>query len=152
MKQFTFLLCSERSGSNFITSLLNGHSAISGPPPTHLFRLFGTNRGNYGDLTRDENWNMLVDDVILNFRCQLGSWHTTPTATALKTEAKKRTVAELLRIIYEQEATFDGADHIIVKENHAYRFLPFLLTHFHPCRLLFQVRDPRDVAASWISF
>lgn len=28
---YTFLMCSERSGSNFITKLMNNHSQICGP-------------------------------------------------------------------------------------------------------------------------
>ena len=150
MRQFTFLICSERSGSNFITSLMNGHSQISGPPPTHLFRLFGTNRGNYDDLTVDWNWKILIDDVVLNFDCKLGYWQTILTAEELKQQAQKRSVADLLRVIYEKEAGYDGASHVFVKENHTYSFVPFLFANFPGCRFIFMVRDPRDVASSWV--
>ena len=151
MMKFIFLICTERSGSNFITSLLNGHSAISGPPPTHLFRLFGANASNYGDLSCDDNWETLVEDVALNFSCQLGVWNTSIESNELMQKAEQRSAAELLRVIYEQEAAFDGADYIFVKENHTWRFVPFLDTHFRECRYLFMVRDPRDVAASWVT-
>ena len=151
LKHFTFLISTERSGSNFITSLMNGHSRICGPPPSHLFRLFGTNRGNYGALRSEKNWKTLIDDVALSFRCKLGSWSTTTTARELEQQARKRTVAELLRLVYEKEAEHDGASHLFVKENHTYSFAPFLVAHFPDCRFVWLVRDPRDVASSWVS-
>lgn len=151
MKHFVFLICSERSGSNFITSLMNGHPRICGPPPSHLFRLFGTNRGNYGDLARDRNWDTLVADFVESFWCKLGSWATTVTAEDLAGRVRRRSAAELLRILYESEAEHDGASHVFVKENHTYTFAPFLLAHFPGCRFVRMVRDPRDVASSWVS-
>ena len=149
MKEFTFLISTERSGSNFLAALINGHPLVSGPPPTHLFRLFANNRGNYGDLDNNASWTALVEDVVLNFACGLGSWKTSITEQDLKDRAKERSVAELLRIIYESEADCDRASHIFVKENHTYSFAPFILAHFPNCRLVYLVRDPRDVASSW---
>ncbi len=151
MKDFVFLICTERSGSNFITSLMNGHSQISGPPPSHLFRLFGTNRGNYGDLESDRNWNMLIEDVVVSFDCKLGSWSTGVTVEELKERVERRSVAQVLRFLYEKEAVYDGADVLFVKENHTSSFAPFLLAHFPGCRFVWMVRDPRDVASSWVS-
>lgn len=151
MMPFTFLVCSERSGSNFLTSLLNGHPEVSGPPPTHLFRLFATNRGHYGDLEDDESWTVLVDDVVLNFECKLGLWSTSVTGDDLRHHVSPRTLAWILRFVYEREANHDRAGHIFVKENHTARFAPFLLASFPNCRFVWLVRDPRDVAASWFA-
>lgn len=149
MKQFIFLICSERSGSNFITALMNGHSRISGPPPTHLFRLFGSNSARYGDLSDDRNWQTLVADFSENLGNSLGAWNTKSTAESLMAAKLDRDIASLLRCVYEREADSDQASHLFVKENHSYEFAPFLLAQFQGCRFLFSVRDPRDVALSW---
>jgi len=148
---FTFLIASERSGGNLIASLMNAHSAICAPPPSHLFRLFASNAANYGDLGRDENWSLLLREVIAAFEAQLGSWNTAPTLEGLRSAAIRRNMAEPLRAIYEAEARRDGARHVFVKENQTARFAAFLLAHFRPCRFVFLVRDPRDVAASYLS-
>lgn len=148
--RFCFLICSERSGSNFITSLMNGHPLISGPPPSHLFRLFATNRGNYGDLEDDRNWHLLIDDVVENWGSQLGRWMTEPTAEGLASRARCRSVAEVLRQIYEREAAHDGAEVIFVKENRTATFAHFLLANFPDCSFVWMTRDPRDVAGSWV--
>ncbi|MCP4204940.1 MAG: sulfotransferase [bacterium] len=151
MKQFCFLVSSERSGSNLVTSLMNSHPSVSGPSPTHLFRLFATNRGNYGDLSRDENWRTLIDDLVENFDAKLGSWVTRLSGDELARRVDSRTVTALLRAMYEEEAESDGAEWVFVKENYTYSFAPFLLENFPECRFVVQVRDPRDVASSRIS-
>lgn len=151
MMKFSFLISSERSGTNLLTSLMDGHPAICGPPPSHLFRLFGSNRGNYGDLEADANWETLIADLVLNLGCALGQWHTTVTQDELRKGVRRRSVAELLRFVYEKEASADGASHLFVKENHTYLFVPFLQAHFPDCRFVFLVRDPRDVASSFVN-
>lgn len=148
--RFCFLICSERSGSNFITSLMNGHPTISGPPPSHLFRLFATNRGNYGLLEDDRNWHLLIDDMVENWGSQLGRWMTTPTVEGLSSRARNRSVAELLRLIYESEAEHDGAEVVFVKENRTATFAQFLLASFQDCSFVWMIRDPRDVVGSWV--
>ncbi len=151
MKHFVFLICSERSGSNLIASLMNAHSKICGPPPSHLFRLFGTNRGNYGDLGIKRNWDTLVSDVVYSFKNTPGTWNTTVTVQDLTTSVKRASAALLLRAVYEREADQDGASHLFVKENQTYAFAAFLLANFQDCRFVFMVRDPRDVASSWLA-
>ena len=37
-----------------------------------------------------------------------------------------------------------------VKENHTYQFAETLARYFADCRFVFLVRDPRDVASSWV--
>ena len=130
---------------------MNGHSLISGPPPSHLFRLFGTNRGRYGDLSSAHNWNILIDDVVANFAHKLGYWNTTVSSDELRQNVEEHSVAALLRFIYEKEARYEDASHIFVKENHSYSFAPFLLAQFPDCKFVWLVRDPRDVTSSWLN-
>ncbi len=151
MAEFTFLVCSERSGSNFITNLMNGHKDICGPPPTHLFRLFGSNMDRYGSLDEPDNWNQLLIDVVEGFDNILGSWGSSITKSELSDAVSVRSSAELLKYIYEKEATIDQANHLFVKENHCYSLVPYLMSNFETSRFLFFVRDPRDVAASWVN-
>jgi len=150
MKHLVFLLCTERSGSNFITSMMNGHSQVSGPPPTHLFRLFLQNRENYGQLEVDRNWKLLIDDMVDCFNHKLCEWSTTLQARRLNDSVSERSVMGLLRFIYEHEARFDGASHIFIKENHTHRFADYLAEQDPSIKFVFMTRDPRDVAASWL--
>lgn len=148
---FAFLICSERSGSNLITSLLNGHSRISAPPPSHMFRLFATNAANYGTLTRDDNWQLLLQDVMAAFAHQLGSWNTAPDLDSLAARPLDRSVLAPVAALYRDEAAHDGAATVFVKENHTARFAEVLRARMPGCRFVWMVRDPRDVAVSYLT-
>lgn len=149
--RFSFLICSERSGSNLLTSLLNAHGQVSAPPPSHLFRLFASNTANYGSLARDENWDVLIGDTANAFAAQLGSWNTFVEARDLhKLDLPRHPLAPVMAL-YQHEATHDGATHIFVKENHTARFAETLCQHMGDLRFVFMTRDPRDVAASYLA-
>lgn len=148
MSPLNFLICSERSGSNFITSLLNGHPHISAPPPTHLFRLFALNAHRYDPLSDDRNWENFQSDFREAFEAMPGQWISTFPEEALKFDRSNRSIATALERIYAAERNFDKANISFVKENQTYRFTDFLIHHWPKAKFVFQVRDPRDMALS----
>jgi len=148
---FAFLICTERSGSNLLTNMLNGHPDISAPPPSHLFRLFASNAANYGALDKDANWRILLQDVVQAFAHQLGSWNTSLDVIDLLACDLPRTVIAPIAELYRAEAAFDGANMVFVKENHTARFADVLQRQLPGCRFVYMVRDPRDVAASYLA-
>lgn len=147
--KFSFLMCSERSGSNFIVSLMNGHPEISGPPSSHLFRLFGLNAHNYFPLTNDENWQAFTDDLVSGQENMLSEWETKIDAAELDAACPNRTMREALDYTYAKECR--GNEQLsFVKENYTHMVVAFLLANWPDAKIVHQVRDPRDVAASWI--
>jgi hypothetical protein len=143
-----FLICSERCGSNLITRMVDNHPAFCGPSPTHLIRLLVENRHAYGDLRLTDNWLAVCQDAAELLTTKIGHWRTQPTAAELA-EVAPRTLPALLRSILEGEALACGKSQLFVKENHAARLLPFLLTAWPRSRFVYLVRDPRDMALSW---
>lgn len=147
--QFDFLICSERSGSNLLTRILNAHPSICGPFPSHLFRIFTQNYHRYGDLQKDENWRCFVDDVAFYMQHIFATWKSHLSASELLDCVKHRSLAAVGRACYEREAAAHGKSRLFVKENHTWSFAPYLLSHFSSARFIWLVRDPRDMAMTW---
>ncbi len=148
---FVFLMCSERSGSNFVTKLMNAHSQFVGPSTKHLFNPILRNYFRYGDLTDAAAWELLLIDVLRLYRVDFSVWRLELDLPTLRAMAAPGDLAGLLTAIFQAEAALDGAEHVFVKENQLYEFFPFLLTHFPQAHYLYLARDPRDMALSWKS-
>jgi len=146
--QFDFLMCSERSGSNLITKILDAHSRLCGPFPTHLLRHMSLNLFRYGDLTEDRNWLVFLEDVENLLQHRIGVWSTEFRADMVR-DLPHRSLASVYRFVYEREAQAQGKKRVFVKENHLYQILPYVLSHFPESRFVFFVRDPRDMALTW---
>jgi len=146
---FTFLFCSERSGSNLITRIMDSHSEICGPAPMHLFRILLNHRNRYGDLEQTGNQKALVEDILALQATSLGVWRSSWSEDELLGIAGTGSLARILRAVYEREAQVQGKSRLFIKENHNYRFIHFLDRAFPGARYLFFVRDPRDMALSW---
>jgi hypothetical protein len=137
-----FLICSERSGSNLITRMVDNHPQFCGPSPTHLIRLLVEHRLAYG------NWDDLCHDAAELLATKIGEWRTQPTAAELL-EVMPRTLPALLQHIFAAEARACGKERLFIKENQTARILPFLLAAWPDARFVYLVRDPRDMALSW---
>ncbi|RMF55426.1 MAG: sulfotransferase [Calditrichaeota bacterium] len=147
--EFTFLISSERSGSNLLTKMMDNHPLYCGPSPVHIFRLILENRLSYGDLKNLKNWDMLLTDVGDLLETQLGVWKTEWNIDQLSRLVPKGDLAALFRTIFEKEAVANGKKRIFVKENHLYRYIEFILANFPDSKFVYLVRDPRDMALSW---
>ncbi len=144
-----FLMCSERSGSNLITKLMNGHHKVCGPSTKHIVNPVARNFFRYGDLTNEENWEALVTDIHNLISVDFSVWKYKFSCDALKGLAEPGDIKPLIHNIFMAEARANGKEHVFIKENQVYEFMPFLMTHFPNSKFVYQTRDPRDMALSW---
>ena len=144
-----FLLASERSGSNFITKLLNGHSNICGPSTKHIINPVARNLFRYEPLTRKPNWDELLRDMHNLMQVKFSFWKKTFSLDELSLLSQPGDVPTLIKNIFYEEARANGKQHVFVKENHVYEFITFLLLNFPESKYVYLVRDPRDMALSW---
>jgi len=144
--RFDFLICSERSGSNLIAKIVDGHPQACGPFPSHMMRTFAPRYYLYGDLQEDSAWQDLTDDVSDYLARIFAQWESSVTAEELRRECSPRTLARIIRYVYEKEAAARGKSRVFVKENHSFQFLPFTMANFPDSRFVWLVRDPRDMA------
>ena len=141
-----FLLCSERGGSNLITSLMNSHSAISGPAPKHLINPIARNFFRYQPLS-DSSWRALLNDLVQLFNVDFSFWQTNISVEELQKEVEVGDFGQLYTTIYGKEAL--GKPVSFVKEIKVHEFFPFLTAWFPEARYVHLIRDPREVALSW---
>jgi len=144
--QFDFLICSERSGSNLITKVMDGHPKVCGPFPSHMMRHIAPNLFRYGDLKDDAHWSNLTEETAEYLQNMFARWETSVTASELRASCAERNFAAVVRYVYEKEAAARGKSRVFVKENHAFEFIAFTLAHFPESRFIWVVRDPRDMA------
>ena len=147
---FTFLMCSERSGSNLITRMFDAHPDCCGPVPSHLVRILAENAARYGDVAADDvAWRALCSDAADLLATATGGWPRAWTAAALDRACPRRGLDALVRTVFAAEAKAAGKGHLFIKENHLCRYLPFVQRAFPGARFVAMVRDPRDMALSW---
>jgi hypothetical protein len=148
MSPFTFLLCSERSGSNLITRIFDSHSKVCGPPPTHFVRQIFFNRIRYGDLNQDANWSAMTEDVACLINSAMVPWKTSWSGEQLRESCEKRKLTELIKATFLAEAAAAGKDRVFIKENEMHHLAPLIFSGFPDANVLFFVRDPRDMVLS----
>lgn len=144
-----FLICSERSGGNLITKIMDSHSNICGPSPKHIFNPVLRNLFRYSPLTNEDNWKELVKDIHRLLNVDFSNWKKNFLFDELINLSKTGDINNLLRDIFYTESEENGKQHLFIKENQVYEFLSHLLLFFSESKYVYQVRDPRDMALSW---
>lgn len=149
----SFLVCSERSGSNLIRSLLHAHPEVYAPEPIHL-GAFWERLGEFGDLHDDARWRALLS-AIVEF---LGSWKGTLNP-ALQFDVEQlwaaipgREFESIYAYVYGRGLAASGKPRLFIKENHTAQRAHLLLPHYPAAKFVYQVRDPRDFLASCKQF
>ena len=144
---YVFLICSERSGSNLISTMMAAHSRVKSPPPYHFARdvILNLHLAGGGDQA-SAGWPVLRDQLLKRVR-MLGSEDQAQALTAWLDRHPKASVKELAEFVY---AGLDPkpATTVFVKENNIHKVLFFILTVFPDAKFVFQVRDPRDYLVS----
>lgn len=148
MTELIFLMCSERSGSNLITTMFDAHPEICGPGTAHLADSIVPEIHRYEPFD-PAAWEALASDAAALLGAKNAVWKRRFTAAELRECAAPGDVAGLLRYVYEAEARAHGKRIVFVKENRIHEFADFLGERFPDARYVYLHRDPRDMAASW---
>ena len=148
-EKLVFLLCSERSGSNFITKLANNHSKICGPSTKHIINPVARNYFRYQPLHKRQNWEALIDDLLNLFNAKFSIWNSAFVREEILNNVEQGHLEDLIRYFFSKETLANNKSFCFIKEIKAYEFYPFLKSFFKESKFLYQIRDPRDMALSW---
>ena len=144
-----FLFCSERSGSNLITKLVNAHSSICGPSTKHLLNASLRNLHRYQEINEDENWKDFVTHLMDLFHVDFSIWKSDVDSNELFDQVKQGDIQELFNYIFDKETQINGKKVTFIKEIKIYEVYPFITRYFSNPKFIYLVRDPRDMALSW---
>lgn len=146
-----FLICSERSGSNLIASIVGEHPRVYSHPPYHLgrdliMRLHEVAEGG----ASSEAMQVLKQNAVTRIRKYRGDEEADRFSTWLDGQAEivPRDVA---RFVFQQMPLEADGRHAFVKENNIHQMLFFLVDCFPDAKFIFQVRDPRDFLLSCVA-
>lgn len=143
-----FIVGTERSGSNLLRLMLNAHPRIAVPHPPHILHYFTPLEPTYGDLAREENLRRLVTDVLRLVRAHIDPWELEIDPEAVVREARPRDLIGVFAACYEQYRTWSGKARWGCKSTFLIEHTARIRRRFPAARLIWLVRDPRDVAAS----
>lgn len=146
-----FLICSERSGSNLIASIVGEHPDVYAHPPYHLgrdliMRLHETAAGG--------RESAALDTLKRNAMTRIAKYRGDDEAQRFKdwVDAQEAIVpADVARFVFQEMPVDARGKHAFVKENNIHQMLFFLVDCFPDAKFIFQVRDPRDFLLSCVA-
>jgi len=143
-----FLICSERSGSNLISTIMGTHSGIYSPPPLHfgrtvLLNLYETLQGG----TESKAWGVIKNRMAAQVRALQGEDDAQRVQDWLDSQ-ERIDPQRLARYFFQEMMPEAGTRMTFIKENNLHHLMFFLLQCYPEARFVFQVRDPRDFLAS----
>lgn len=145
----TFLLSSERSGSNLLRSILNTHSEVSAPHPYET--AYPMDALPSPASMRPGKRARFVRDVVVNKRY---SFHPLtvpldPDRVAARVERGEPTRLSIQRALYEETCDVEDTSLWSSKYPGLWRFLEEAFDYYDDLRIVYLVRDPRDVVLSF---
>lgn len=142
--QPVYLISTSRSGSNLLRSILGGHSVISAPAPFETaFPL------ELPDVSGDRR-RKYVRDVLIWQQYSPHGLHEELDPAAVDDRMDEWTFYELQRALYERYAEREDSDVWVTKHNgKRFRTVPEAVEFYDDLKLIYLVRDGRDVALSF---
>lgn len=145
-----FLLSTERSGSNLVRTILNTHSGIVGPHPLETAYPWRKTKPA-GELSPAKR-RRLIRDILISKQY---SFH--PLVEALDIDAvvdrlESTDLDSFLAVqqaLYEEYAATVGTSHWVSKDPSMWDYLDEAFEHYEDLKIVYLVRDPRDVVLSF---
>jgi hypothetical protein len=143
------IIGAQRSGTSLLSRILNQHPNIAVPGESFFFNTFGPLRRFYGDLSREENRNRLIDDALSTVKIR--EWTPPLQRAAVQAHLREHTLGGVFRAILDAWTAAQGKRRWGEKT-------PQHVLHWNDVRealpnvpVLHIVRDGRDVALSLIA-
>ena len=143
-----FIIGTERSGSNLLNSMLNSHSEIISPHPTHLIANFYHIQNLYNDLNIEKNLKRLIKDMIIQtwFR----KWGIKYEPEKIIERLVEKSVVGITDVMYDLYAEKFGKKRWCNKSTININFNKPIKDYYNKVKFIYLYRDGRDVAVSYM--
>lgn len=143
-----FLICSERSGSNLISTMMGAHSNIYAHLPYHFGSILLRNLHETlpGDV-QSEAWKQLRRRTWKRVQTLGPQDQVAGIRKWLDRQTQINPIA-IARYLYQDAIPEAQGKLVFIKENNLHHLMFFLLHCFRDAKFVFQVRDPRDYLLS----
>lgn len=146
-----FMIGTQRSGSNLLRLMLNQLPDIAAPHPPHILQRMMPLQKGYGDLAKDRNFELLVDDV-----CKLVELNPVPwegvklERKSVAAHCREHSVVAAFGAVYDVMAEANKAKNWCCKSLANINYLTELEAYYgDQARYIYLYRDGRDVAVSF---
>jgi hypothetical protein len=146
-----FMIGTQRSGSNLLRLMLNQLPDIAAPHPPHILQRMMPLEKGYGDLSKDKNFALLVDDV-----CKLVELNPVPwegiklDRKNIASRCKNHSVVAVFGAAYDAMAEHEHAKSWCCKSLANINYLKEIEAYFgNKAKYIYLYRDGRDVAVSF---
>jgi hypothetical protein len=143
-----FIIGTERSGTNLLRLILNSHPNIAIPHPPHILKNFFGLERFYGDLSRDQNFRLLIHDVVRMVELHPYPWGITLDKEKIFSAALDRSLISIYFAIYGQYLESTGKKRWGCKSTFMINHVSLIRKYFPRAKFIYMVRDCRDVAVS----
>jgi hypothetical protein len=146
----TFMIGTQRSGSNLLRLMLNQLGEIAAPHPPHVLERMMPLRGVYGDLASDAAFARMVDDVCRLVEANPVPWEGVDLdRDTVAAGCRERSLVGVYGAVHDIMARSWGASDWVCKSLANVHYLPELAACFPEARYVYLYRDGRDVAVSF---
>lgn len=144
------IIGTQRSGSNLLRLMLNQIEGVYAPHPPHIIHTFYDLLPRYGNLEKEENFKVLIDDVCTLVELNPVPWGNLFTdRTSIFKNCRNNSLAEVFRNIYELNAQIHNANTWICKSMQNVKYLDYFEANGLVPKIIYLFRDGRDVALSF---
>lgn len=150
MRYFQFI-GTQRSGSNLLRVMLNQLPEISAPHPPHILKTFFPLLSRYGDLSVNDNFLMLVNDVCDWVNCNPVAWDPyVANPDRIASDVRSKDLLGIFMALSEAKAIADGAVIVCCKSMESVSYVRQIeAAGLYPV-YIHLYRDGRDVALSFM--
>lgn len=135
-----------RTGSEYLTQLLNNHPTVSATFYTVNFMRYCY--GRYDPIEEESNWIRLIEESIEKLRMRFGHTLSLDQVTA-RLSMDRISYASLYEALILAQHAFPGMTHWAEKTQLVWTKIPDFLSMYPRGKVIHIVRDPRSVLASF---